>query len=357
MVVSGQSVMHKLKQVAIREGKDVQKVATQYVIERFIARLRLVDVEGCVTVKGGQSLGMMFGAPARPSRDLDLNIKVPDGFDPFNWVRDLVAATCQVALDDGVVIVPDLLEFARRGHQSDHGGVRVLIKATIHTARIPFAIDVGVNNEMSFEPLTMSFDGVLKDERGAPLPIEVKIYPYENTIAEKIVSKVEDGAASIRHKDFFDLWWTIEVGRRIGDFRLLLASKGELSPEAAELVQTVRRHIREGAMLDAPVIGIADIVYDRIAHALPRTAASRGTAMPSDFIEFCRTEFADNVTQAMQWANWCRNNDQRFLAQPPGTLAGEDKARAFHILLDHLDPFFKNLKLAELRSLPPLRFG
>ncbi|MDW9481215.1 hypothetical protein GOB57_21460 [Sinorhizobium meliloti] len=342
--MSGASVLHKIKEAAKRDGREVQALATLFVIERFIARLSLCDPEGRATVKGGQSVGIMFGNTARPTKDLDVNVDLPDVADPIGWCEDLVTRAVALDLGDGVVIDVANARFDRRDHQGE-GGLRVSVPASIHTCRVPFIIDLGVNNEMSFDPTDHRHAGVLVNDRNPPAPIDVRLYPFENTIAEKIVSKIEDGVASIRHKDFFDIWFAFETCMRLGDFSLLLAKPATLSGEEAALVAGVRSGILDGTLLEKPVIGIADGVYDRLAHALSRTAASRGAALPSDLVGYFRSEFGDDETQSSQWANWCRNNRKRLLFQPPGTDTATDKNASFHVLFDHLGPV-----LAEINS-------
>lgn len=341
---SGASVLHKIKEAAKRDGREVQALATLFVIERFIARLSLADPDGRATIKGGQSVGIIFGNTARPTKDLDINVDLPDIADPLAWCEDLVARAVATDLGDGVVIDIANARFDRRDHQGE-GGLRVSIPASVYTCRVPFIIDVGVNNEMSFDPTEHRHAGVLVNDRNPPAPIDVRLYPFENTIAEKIVSKIEDGVASIRHKDFFDIWFAFETCMRLGDFSLLLAKPATLSQEEASRVASVRSAILDGTLLEGPVIGIADGVYDRLAHALSRTAVSRGAALPADLVGYFRSEFGDDENQSSQWANWCRNNRKRLLFQPPGTDAATDKNVAFHVLFDHIEPV-----LAEINS-------
>jgi hypothetical protein len=313
-----------------------------YVIERFIARLSMVDSDKRATIKGGQSVGIIFGNTARPTKDLDVNVDLPDVSDPVGWCEELVGRAVTLDLGDGVVIDVANVRFDRRDHQGE-GGLRVSVPASVYTCRVPFVIDVGVNNEMSFDPTDHRHGGVLVNDRNPPAPIDVRLYPFENTVAEKIVSKIEDGVASIRHKDFFDIWFSFETCLRLGDFSLLLAKPTELTQEELVRVTSVRSGIMEGTLLSLPVVGIFDVTYDRLAYALSRTAASRGAALPPDLIDYFRSEFGDDETQAFQWANWCRNNRKRLLFQPPGTDASADRSASFHALFDHLEPMFREI--------------
>ncbi|MBY3433794.1 nucleotidyl transferase AbiEii/AbiGii toxin family protein [Rhizobium laguerreae] len=338
-MTSGASVLHKIKEAARREGREVQALATLFVIERFIARLSLVDTDGRATIKGGQSVGIIFGNTARPTKDLDVNVDLPDVADPIAWCEELVGRAVALDLCDGVVLDVANARFERRDHQGE-GGLRVSVPASIHTCRVPFVIDVGVNNEMSFDPTEHRHAGVLVNDRNPPAPIDVKIYPFENTVAEKIVSKIEDGVASIRHKDFFDIWFAFETCKRTGEFAKLLAKPEDMTPTEAACIARVKTGILDGSLLSLPVLGIADVTFDRLAYALSRTAASRGAVLPADLLGYFRSEFGNDETQSTQWANWCRNNRKRLLFQPPGTDAATDRSSSFHVLFDHLEPVF-----------------
>lgn len=338
MSVSSEGIFQKIRQTAKREGRDVGSLVTLYVIERFVARLNIVDPDGFMTVKGGQSIGMMFGVTGRPTKDLDINISVPEGEDGVAWSERLVRAACLLEMDDGVSLNVSGSTFEARDHQGT-GGLRVDIAASVHSCRAPFIIDVGVNNEMSFDPTRLMVGGVLHAEKAPPAPLNVRLYPFENTIAEKIVSKIEDGYANIRHKDFYDLWFSFEALKRAGSFRILTANAGEMSTEEAQLARQVKSSISAGSLLSLEEREIDETAYDRIAYAISRTAPSRGTALPDDLIGFFRTSFGDDEAQSSQWSNWARNNRKRLLYQPAGTEPGAAKETALHVLIDEIAPF------------------
>ena len=251
MAVSGASLLHRLKLASQREGREVQALATNFAIERFIARLNVADPLGRATVKGGQSLGIIFGNSSRPTKDLDVNFDIPDVSDPLSWCERLVTNAAGLDLGDGIAIDAPSTRLERRDHQGE-GGLRVHIFAAIHTCRVPFVVDVGINNEMSFDPTRHLHGGVLSGDTKPPPLLDVRLYPFENTIAEKIVSKIEDGAASIRHKDFFDIWLAYEIGLRVGDFSLLTAKPSFMTERQSMLVSSVREGISDGTLLSRP---------------------------------------------------------------------------------------------------------
>jgi hypothetical protein len=346
---SGASVLHKLKEVAQHQGQEVQSLATLYVIERFIARIAVVDEQDRVSVKGGQSVGFIIGRTPRPTKDLDINVDVHDVANPVGWCEKLITSAIMLDLGDGVVLDVTNARFERRNHQGAIGGLRIVIPASIHSCRVPFVVDAGINNEMSFEPTRHERDGVLAHAKNPPSKVKMRLFPFENTVAEKIVSKIQDGVASIRHKDFFDIWFIYETIRRLGDYSLLLAERGDMSEQEVARAARLRSAVGNGSLLSLPIIGISDSSYDRFAYALSKTAASVGADMPSDLISYFRTEFADDRTQSEQWFNWCQNNRDKFVLHPPGTEASMDRFASFHVLFDRIDPMLNELN-SRLRS-------
>lgn len=327
-----------LRQQARRTGSDVQALATSYAIERFMARLMAADGEARITVKGGQSLGILFGNQMRPTKDLDINVGDEGIDDPENWARRAVSAACAAGgHDDGLAIDPDGVSFERREHQGE-GGLRITVPAAIHTCRANFMIDVGIGNEITFEPTRVAVPGVLGGHKSAPPALNVRIYPHENTLAEKIVAKIEDGIASIRHKDFFDIWLSTEIMRRAGDLRLLVAKDAEMTDGERVLARQIKSSLADGTLLDMPEREISAECMARLGLALARTSAHRQALLPEDLHAWLVDEFASDALHSAQWANWCRNQKGRLLYQPPGTGKDQPKEEALRTLFADIGP-------------------
>jgi len=339
---SGARAYELLRQRAKAVAADVQALAISYAIERFMARLMAADDRGAVTVKGGQSLGILFGNQMRPTKDLDINVDASS--DAEEWIARTIRRACQIDLGDGLSIEPDGLRLEHREHQGE-GGLRVSVPARVHSCRTDFAIDVGVGNEITFEPKTMTVAGVLGGHRTAPPALQTRIYPHENTLAEKIAAKIEDGVASIRHKDFFDVWLSVEILRRAGDLRLLSADDGEMTSEERSRAAAVRTGLADGTLLTLPCVEASGECLDRLGLALARTAAHRGTALPSDLPDWLMHEFGEDRNHSAQWANWCRNQKGRLRFSPPGTGKDDNRGEALATLLRHVGP-----ELAEIAA-------
>ncbi|WP_327210534.1 nucleotidyl transferase AbiEii/AbiGii toxin family protein [Rhizobium leguminosarum] len=331
----GASLMDSVRKEAKARKRDVQAEAQSYAIRRFIARLSVVDAQRRVTIKGGQGMGLLFGNDRRPTKDLDINIDCKGITDPHAFVREIIMAACD-GPDDGVFYAADTIRIEERRHQG-LGGFRIEMNSSIHTCRTNFVIDVGIGNDMSFKPIEFT---LAERHKNAPPAVPVQIYPLEATFAEKTISKVEDGAASIRHKDFWDLWHIHEVATRIGDVGLLFANTLDLDDETLAWRDQVYERIKDGTFLELPQMPVDEDSLDRFGYALYRSSQRRGTEIPDDLVAFLRAEFGDHSYQSTQFGNWIKNQKQRLINLPPGAEDGP-KELALGRLLGELEHFLQ----------------
>lgn len=327
----GASVFDHIRREAKQRHRDVQAEAQSYAIRRFIARLMGVDEEGRTSIKGGQALGILFGNDRRPTKDLDLSVNGAGLNDPDGWVRQLIEAAC-ADVDDGVAFKAEDIQIEHRVHQGS-GGYRMTIRSMIHTCRTDFVVDVGMTDSLKFKPLDVTLDDRYPH---APASPPVRVYPVEASFAEKLLSKVEDGASNIRHKDFYDLWNIQKITSKIGDLGYLTAATFDLSDELLTWRDDVVRKIKDGSFLDLPDVDVTDECLDVFAFALYRCSITRGTQIPDDLVAHLREEFANDPYQSGQYANWIKNQRARLINLPPGS---EDKSGALGMLLDEIENF------------------
>lgn len=327
----GASVFEHLRREARERKRDVQAEAQSYAIRRFIARLMAVDSEGRASIKGGQALGILFGNDRRPTKDLDLSI---NGFgldDRDGWVRRLIEAAC-TDIDDGVACEAEDIQIESRVHQGS-AGYRMVVRSKIHTCRTDFVVDVGMTDSLKFKSIDVSLEDRYPHAPKSPI---VRVYPVEASFAEKLLSKVEDGASNIRHKDFYDLWNIHKIATKLGDLGYITAASFDLSDELLTWRDDTVAKIRQGTFLDLPDVDITEECLDYFGYALYRCSVSRNTPIPEDVMAYLRAEFANDPHQSGQYANWIKNQRSRLVALPPGS---DSKSAALSLLLDEIDSF------------------
>ena len=327
----GASVFEHVRREARERKRDVQAEAQSYAIRRFIARLMTVDGEGRTSIKGGQGLGLLFGNDRRPTKDLDLSINAFGLDDRDGWVRRLIGAAC-TDIDDGVAFEAEDIQIESRAHQGS-GGYRMVIRSKIHTCRTDFVVDIGMTDSLKFKPIDVSLDDRYPHAPKSPV---VRVYPVEASFAEKLLSKFEDGATNIRHKDFYDLWNIHKIATKLGDLGYITATSFDLSDEILAWRDDVVAKIRQGTFLDLPDMDIAEECLDYFGYALYRCSVARNTPIPQDAMAYLRAEFANDPHQSAQYANWIKNQRSRLVALPPGS---DSKSAALGLLLDEIDSF------------------
>jgi predicted nucleotidyltransferase component of viral defense system len=192
------SIRQRLQNLSRKTGEDFQLILTRYAVERLLFRLSRSSHANRFLLKGAMLFALWTGRMHRPTRDLDL-LGYGDGSEESLLVvfRDLCAVPDQEdALDfraDTVVVEPIREE-------QEYGGQRVRIDVRLGNARINLQVDVGFGDAITPAPQTVTYPTLLD----MPAP-ELRAYPPETVVAEKLQAMVQLGMANSRMKDFFDL--------------------------------------------------------------------------------------------------------------------------------------------------------
>ena len=205
-------------------------------------------------MKGALLVTTWFDKPHRATRDLDLL-----GFgDPSDDAR--LAAfreVLSIAVDEGIAFDAAKLQIQPIREDLEYGGSRLRTTAGLAGARIPIVVDVGFGDavEPGAEDIALP---VLLD---MPSP-QLRAYPREVVVAEKLHAMVVLGLANSRMKDYFDVWM---------------------------LMRTF------------------DLDAVRLRRAIEATFARRGTALPASAPDGLSDEFANDETKQRQWEAFARN--------------------------------------------------
>jgi hypothetical protein len=108
-------------------------------------------------------------------------------------VADVAATVLPPELDDGLTFELDEVSAEAIREGDECSGVRVRLLARLATAREPFHVDVNVGDPIWPEPAEIALPRLLGEE-----PIQLRGYPMEMVLAEKIVTALQRGQASTR---------------------------------------------------------------------------------------------------------------------------------------------------------------
>ena len=119
----------------------------------------------------------------------------------MNDVLSSIRDVCSVAVpDDGLLFDPTKLTAEPIRDEAEYHGLRIKLRATLDSARIPMQIDIGFGNAIEPPAIDTDYPTLL----GSPAP-NIRAYPHEAVVAEKLHAIVVLGERNSRYKDFYDL--------------------------------------------------------------------------------------------------------------------------------------------------------
>jgi hypothetical protein len=247
------SLRDRLQSKAKITGVPFQEILEHYAIFQFLNRLSASRYRDQLILKGALAFLGWGLTLRRPTRDIDLQANTVAAGE--NMV-EIVRAICQHdAGSNPLTFDMASIKAAPIMLQADQTGVRVKLAATLGNIRIPMQIDFSFANVITPGPILMHYPSPLDRNH-----IDLKGYPPETSIAEKVEALVAWSTATSRFKDFFDIWF--------------------LSQEC----------VFDGAVLRA---------------AIQATFANRKTPLPDGLPPALTQEFA--AAQQRQWAAFIRN--------------------------------------------------
>lgn len=248
------SVHSRLLNFAHSRREELQTVLMRYAVERLLYRLSQSEAKERFVLKGAVLFYLWEGELHRPTRDVDF---LGFGDATIASVTETLRIVCTTAVeDDGLTFLADSIRAQEIREQQDYGGIRVTLTATLGGARIPVQIDVGFGDAIVPGIESTTFPTLLD----FPAP-ELRVYPPESVVAEKLQAMVTLGLFNTRMKDFYDLF--------------------ALS----------NRHAFDGSTL---------------ASAIKATFARRRTSLPAAIPIALTTAFAEDAEKQTQWTAFLR---------------------------------------------------
>ena len=195
----GASIRARLLNRSRETGEDFQFLLERYAAERFLYRLGQSPYRDRYILKGAMLLVHWGEAVYRPTRDLDFT---GYGSSSFGDVNSAIQEICQTPVDDdGVAFDTSNISTETIRDQDMYDSLRVRFNATLDNARIQMQIDIGFGNAVEPPPTDTLYKTLLDN----PSP-DIRVYPREAVIAEKLHAMVVLGERNSRNKDFYDLY-------------------------------------------------------------------------------------------------------------------------------------------------------
>lgn len=193
------SVRARLLNEAKRTRSDYNQVLVRYAIERLLYRLSVSKHRSSFILKGAMLFAVWRGSLHRPTQDVDfLGFGERSDARLSAVFRDLCT---QPVEDDGLVFDEASVRAEEIRTVDEYGGMRLTLGCTLGGAKLRVQVDVGFGDAVTPGATDAAYPRLLMD---LPEP-NLRIYPKETVVAEKLEAIAKLGMLNTRFKDYYDL--------------------------------------------------------------------------------------------------------------------------------------------------------
>ena len=245
------SILTRLKTQAKETGLTYQMCLQLFCQEEFLRKIEASRYSENFILKGGMFLYTITEFASRPTRDIDFMIRwISNDTENMNQIMEEI---CTANTGNDFIRI-EVLASENITEEKEYHGVKTKFRAYIKNVKIPFSIDVGVNDVI--------VPGAVKRTVSTRLdgfhPPTIYTYSLESTIAEKFDAIIKRMEATSRMKDFLDIYY---------------------------------------------LSGVFDFEGRKLQEAIFRTLEYRGTIYESDSFERIR-DFKNNTSLLKLWDNY-----------------------------------------------------
>lgn len=231
------SVLTRLKNQSKEEGIPFQMVLQLFAQEEFLRKLSLSKYADNLILKGGMFIYTLTEFDSRPTRDIDFLIKNLHG--SLENIEQTMKDICNISTGNNFITL-EVLGTETISVDKKYPGVKTSFMGCIGKVRIPFSIDVGIDDVIVPNPVKRTIVTRLPDF----VSPEVYTYSLESTIAEKFDAILQRMAGTSRMKDFYDIYYLSGIFDFEGE-TLIEAVKSTLDHRNRELPEGVFAEIED----------------------------------------------------------------------------------------------------------------
>ena len=194
------SILARLKNQAKETELSYQTCLQLFSREQFLRRLSLSQYSGNFILKGGLFIYTLTEFQSRATQDIDFLMRQLSN--NIGKVKDIMKEICLVPTANDYITI-EVLNAETITPDKEYQGVSVKFIGRIKQVKIPFSIDIGMDDIIVPKAVKRMIKTRLSDFE-AP---EVYTYSLESTIAEKFDAILKRMEATSRMKDFFDIYY------------------------------------------------------------------------------------------------------------------------------------------------------
>lgn len=200
----GASVLARLKKQAKETGINYQTCLQLFAQEEFLRKLEISQYAENFVLKGGMFLYTISNFEGRPTMDIDFMLRRMSG--DVIGMEAVIKEICKMDTSNEFINM-EVLGTREITPEKKYPGIGISLMAHIKNVRIPFSVDIGVDDIIVPGAIKRTVATRLKGFK------EPNIYTYslESTIAEKFDAILKRMTASSRMKDFYDIFYWSQV--------------------------------------------------------------------------------------------------------------------------------------------------
>ena len=194
------SILARLKNQAKASNLSYQMCLQLFCQEEFLRRLSLSKYSFNFVLKGGLFIYTLTEFNSRATQDIDFLMRQLSN--NLSDVKKIMEDIISVPTGNEYIKI-EVLELGEITPDKEYHGASVKFCGYMKNIRIPFSIDIGIDDVVVPDAVMRSLKTQLDDF----LKPEVYTYSLESTIAEKFDAILKRMEATSRMKDFFDIYY------------------------------------------------------------------------------------------------------------------------------------------------------
>lgn len=194
------SILARLKNQTKETGLSYQMCLQLFCQEEFLRRLSLSQYNSNFVLKGGLFIYTLTEFQSRATQDIDFLMRQLSN--DIDKVKGVIEEISRVPTANDYITI-EVLNAEMITPDKEYQGVSVKFVGRIKQVRIPFSIDIGMDDVIVPKAVKRSIKTRLADFEEP----EVYTYSLESTIAEKFDAILKRMEATSRMKDFFDIYY------------------------------------------------------------------------------------------------------------------------------------------------------
>lgn len=194
------SVLARLKNEAKASNLSYQMCLQLFCQEEFLRRLSLSKYDFNFVLKGGLFIYTLTEFNSRATQDIDFLMRRLSN--DLSDVKKVMEDIISVPTGNEYIRI-EVLKLGQITSDKEYPGVNVKFCGYMKSIRIPFSIDIGLDDIVVPDAVKRSLKTQLNDFSKP----EVYTYSLESTVAEKFDAILKRMEGTSRMKDFFDIYY------------------------------------------------------------------------------------------------------------------------------------------------------